>query len=383
MKVALVYDKLTTMGGAERILLALSEIFPDAPLFTSVYDEKNAYFAKVFKVKTSFLQKIPFAKHHQEYFNFLFPLAFESFSFDKYDMVISVTSAQAKGIITKPQTFHLCYCLTPTRYLWQQHDLYLKSRNFGVFTNLIQAVIGKIWLNLKKWDEIAKERPDFYFAIANEVKNRLKNYYHKSALVVYPPVDISTFTPPKDNEKEKNTSRLILNKPYYLIVSRLVPYKMIDLAIYAFNKLKLNLVIIGRGMDEKKLKNIATGSISFITKKLTDEELRQYYLYCQALIVPQEEDFGLSILEAQSCGKPVIAFKSGGALEIIKEGITGEFFSPQSSDALAKAVEKFQSVNYNPASCRKQAEKFAKDDFKKNFLKNLLEQYNLYKEKIK
>jgi len=351
MKVALVYDRINKWGGAERVLLALHRLFPDAPLYTSVYDKKKAPWADVFDVRVSFLQKFPFAVRHELYAP-LMPLAFESFNFDGYDLVISVTSEAAKGILTKPQTKHVCYMLTPTRYLWSGYKEYFK--------NPILKLISKpvIWY-LRRWDKIVSERPDEYIAISKEVKDRVAKYYGRKSTVVYPPADNIP-----SGENNKNTGN------YFLIVSRLVSYKRIDLAIKAFNKLKLPLKIIGSGQQMRKLRQMAGPTIEFVGS-LTDKELVSYYSECRALIFPGFEDFGLTIVEAQSFGKPVIAFRAGGALETIIEGKTGIFFNYQSAESLEEAVIKFNKLEFDPKDCIAQAQKFNFEQFKINFMKRI------------
>lgn len=358
MKVALVYDRVNKIGGAERVLLALHEIYPDAPLYTAVYDPKGAPWAAVFpKVIPSFLQKLPFAKSHHEAYPWLTPLAFESFNLDEFDVVISVTSAEAKGIITKPGTLHICYCLTPTRYLWQSYWDYFKNPVWRVLT---MSLVVK----LRLWDQITSQRPDTYLTISQNVAKRIKKYYRREAEVIYPPIDLTKFK--IKNEKSKTTNQ---NEKFFLIVSRLVPYKRIDIAIEAFNKLGLPLKIVGSGMEERKLRQMAGKNIEFIAQNLTDEELLSYYQNCRAIIFPGEEDFGLVPIEAQACGRPLIAFRGGGVLESVVEGVTGEFFSPQTPAALSKVIKQFRDEKYKPEECRKNAEKFSKEKFKEEFKK--------------
>ncbi|PIU33029.1 glycosyltransferase family 4 protein [Candidatus Shapirobacteria bacterium CG07_land_8_20_14_0_80_39_12] len=365
MKVALVYDRVNKIGGAERVLEVLHEIWPEAPLYTAVYYPPGAPWAKKFKVIPSFLNKWPLAKKHHELYPWLTPLAFESFafgtedyksstqrsgaSFSDFDLVISITSAEAKGIITKPKTKHFCYCLTPTRYLWSGYSDYFFNKGLRW---LAQPMVG--WM--RNWDKIAAQRPDEYLAISQEVQRRIKKYYHRESIVLYPPVDIEKFYPAEKNQ----------NGDYFLIVSRLVSYKKIDLAVKAFNKLCLPLKIVGTGNQMFKLKTSAASNIEFLGE-LTDQELLSYYQDCRALIFPQKEDFGLVPLEAQSCGKPVIAFAGGGALETVIEGKTGTFFKPQSVKALMEKVKNFKDKAYQAADCRKNAEKFNKEIFKKKF----------------
>ena len=365
MKVALVYDRLNKWGGAERVLLALHKLFPSAPLYTSVYDKKKAPWVLRFApskggqagqaIKTSFLQNFPFATHH-EFFAGLMPIAFESFNFDEFDLVISVTSEAAKGVITKPSTKHICYCLTPTRYLWSGYNDYFKNP-------LLKIISKPIISYLKYWDRIAAQRPDAFIAISNEVQKRIKKYYGRESIVVYPPIfnfQFSIFNQfQNSNLKYEN---------YFIIVSRLVPYKRIDLAIKVFNKLKLPLKIVGIGSEMGKLRAMSGLTIEFLGN-LTDKELVRYYSECRALIFPGIEDFGLTILEAQSFGKPVIAFRAGGALETIIEEKTGLFFNEQTVESLSEAIKHFNNIKINPEDCINQAEKFGFEMFKKEFMR--------------
>jgi glycosyltransferase involved in cell wall biosynthesis len=354
MKVALVYDRVNKWGGAERVLLALHELFPTAPLFTSVYNPQKAPWAEKFTVKPSFLQKMsPLISNH-EFIPFLMPLAFEQLSFDEYDLVISVTSEAAKGIITKPHTKHICYCLTPTRYLWSGHQEYFKNK---VFRTAVSPVVSY----LKKWDLTAAPRPDLYIAASQEVKKRIRKYYLQDADVVYPPLSLS-------ETSERIPSKTIKENGYFLIVSRFVPYKRIDLAITACNELKLPLKIIGSGREEKRLKKMAGPTIEFLGN-VSDDMLIAYYKASKALLFPGLEDFGLTIIEAQKYKKPVIAFKGGGALETIVEGKTGIFFDKQDKDSLKNAIKIFVKQKINGEDCSKQAEKFSKTVFKTAFLR--------------
>lgn len=359
MKVALVYDRVNKIGGAERVLLALHKLFPQAPLYASVYNKEKAPWAKVFDVRASFLQNFPFATRHELYAT-LMPLAFESFDFDEFDLVISVTSEAAKGIITKPGTKHICYCLTPTRYLWSGYDEYFKD---PILRFLSKPVVAY----LRFWDKIAAQRPDAYIAISKEVQSRISKYYGRESAVVYPPLTISNFQFSISNQFQNSKSK---NENYFLIVSRMVPYKKIDLAVRAFNKLKLPLKIIGTGSQIRGLKNIANSNIEFLGT-LTDKELVGYYSECRALIFPTLEDFGLTALEAQSFGKPVIAFRGGGALETIIEGKTGLFFNEQSAESLGLAIKQFNNITINPKDCIENARKYSFEKFKKNFLSNI------------
>lgn len=367
MKIALVYDRVNKWGGAERVLLALHEIWPEAPLFTSVCDLQRAPWANTFKVIPSFLQGFPLAKSNHEIYPLLMPMAFENLIFDEYDVVISVTSEAAKGIVTKPGSLHLCYCLTPTRYLWSGYEHYF---NTSLKRSLSKFPVGY----LRKWDKIAAMRPDEYIAISKTVQNRIKNYYHRESEIIYPPVEMEKFQIP-NTKFQANPKPKIQNTKYFLVVSRLVKYKKIDLVVEAFNQLGWNLKIVGVGREVRTLKKKGKSNIEFLGQ-LTDEELIGYYQNCQAVIYPQEEDFGLVPLEAQACGKPVIAFSGGGALETVVEGKTGTFFGEQTSEPLLRALRKFEELGENyfkQEDCRRQAEKFSKERFKKEF-KNLVEE---------
>lgn len=347
MKVALVYDRANKWGGAERLILALKKVFPNADLFTSVLNKNKAYWTKEFKkVNTSFLQNFPMASSFHQFYAPLMPIAFESFSFDSYDLVISVTSEAAKGIITKPKTLHICYCLTPTRYLWSGYKDYFKNP-------ILRFISKPVVSYLRIWDKIAGNRPDLYIAISKEVKMRIRKYYGRESKVIYPPVTLAKNSKPKGQISAK----------YFLIVSRLVPYKKVDIAIRACNKLKFPLKIVGTGSQELYLKLISGPTIEFLGQ-LSDLDLSSYYKNCKALIFPGVEDFGLVMAEAQSYGKPVIAYKGGGAVEIIKEGKTGEFFNEQDSNSLIKVLEKWDNKRYNSSLCIENAQRFSIERFK-------------------
>lgn len=354
MKTALLYDRVNKWGGAERVLLALHEVFPDAPLFTAVYSAENAPWAKVFpKVIPTFLQNIPFAKDKHELLGAFTPIAFENLDLTGFDLVISVTSEAAKGVIVQPPTKHICYCLTPTRYLWSGYDIY--------FNNSLLKLISKPVVNyLRDWDKIAAQRPDKMIAISHAVKKRIRKYYNRHSEVIFPPVELDNFK--IDSSKKKK------EKKFYLVVSRLVPYKMVDLAVSAFNELGLPLVVVGTGSEEEKLKNMAKDNIKFLGH-LTDAKLADYYKKCTAFIFPQEEDFGIVALEAQVAGAPVIAYKAGGALDTVIEGKTGVFFDEQSTESLKKAVEKFEKISFNQKDLIENAKRFSKQRFKREILR--------------
>lgn len=358
MKVALLYDRVNKWGGAERVLLALHELFPKAPIFTSVYHPQQASWAKTFDVRSSFLQRFSHVVSNHELYPFLMPVAFERFSFAEYDLVISLTSEAAKGIITKPGTIHICYCLTPTRYLWSGYSEYFKNPALRLFASPAVSY-------LRKWDKIAAKRPDTFVAISKEVQGRIKKYYERDSVVIYPPVALFS------EEEGRSKKQKEKNGDYFLIVSRLskfTRYKRIDLAIQACNELKLPLKIIGEGSWKKELEQMAGPTIEFLGN-VDDKKLRNYYQNCRALLFPAVEDFGLTVVEAQGFGKPVIAFRGGGALETIKEGKTGLFFDKQTKESLIQALLLFNALHFDPQASKKNAQEFSHSRFKAAFLK--------------
>lgn len=365
MKVALVYDRANRVGGAERVLMVLHKLFPEAPLYTAVYDPEGAPWAKEFDVRPSFLQRFPGAPRHHELYGWLTPLAFETFNFQDYDLVISITSAEAKAVITRPETVHICYCLTPTRYLWGDTWLHFTRYpfKFSLLGPLIKTFGQLLTTPLRMWDQVAAQRPDHYLTISETVKVRIKKYYGREAKVIYPPVEVEKFR----SKGKGGSCRPGLLKGYFLVVSRLVPYKRVDIAVEAFNRLGLPLVVVGEGAEGKRLKRMAKSNIVF-TKRLTEPELISYYQGCQALVFPGEEDFGLVLVEAQAAGKPVVAFKGGGALESISDGQTGLLFSPQTPEALVEAVNEFGSEIFPPDHCLSNAQRFDAKRFEKAFL---------------
>jgi glycosyltransferase involved in cell wall biosynthesis len=349
MKIALVYDRVNKRGGAERVLEALHQLWPEAPLFTAVFNPKRAAWAKVFpQVIPSFLQSFPGAKNHHEFYPALTPLAFESFNFSGFDVVISVTSAEAKAIITLPKTLHLCYCLTPTRYLWSHRHAYRKESGLGFW-------LGGIQKYLQRNDLVYAQRPDVYVAISETVQKRIKRYYHRDSTVIYPSVQSKKFM----TDKPKTGK-------YYLLVSRLVAYKRVALAIKAFNRLGEPLVIVGSGRERQRLEQLAKANIRF-AGWVNEDDLTSYYQNCHALIMPQQEDFGIVSVEAQAAGKPVISYSRGGAAETIIDGKSGILFKEASVDSLIDAVKQFKSTRWDRQLIADQAQKFDEEIFKHQF----------------
>jgi glycosyltransferase involved in cell wall biosynthesis len=353
-KVALVYDRVNKWGGAERVLLALHEIFPKAPLYTAVYSRKNAKWAKVFpKVITTFLGRLPMLQDKHELLGSFTPFAFEQVDLSEYDLVVSVTSEAAKGIITGVKTKHICYMLTPTRYLWSGFEEYFRNKVLKWLSNPIVNY-------LKWWDIYAARRPDKIVAISNAVRRRIKKYYYLPSTVIFPPVNV--------NIKKKDLKVMAKRKNYYLMVGRFVPYKKFDLAIETFNKLGLPLYIVGTGSDGLRLFTLAKKNITFLGE-VSEEKLKKLYMECKAFIFPQEEDFGIVSVEAQAYGAPVIAFKAGGALDTVKNNVTGILFPRQEVDSLAQAIAQFNNQTFSQRRLLANAKRFSKERFIKEFKK--------------
>jgi glycosyltransferase involved in cell wall biosynthesis len=351
MKVALVYDRVNKFGGAERVLLALHRLFPDAPLYTLVYDRQSTPWADDFKVIPSLLNKFKFLRTKHEWLAPIAALGFESFDLREFDVVISITSTDAKAIITKPDQLHICYCLTPTRYFWSGEGEYASE-------NKIKYIPRWFYKYLRTTDLLISKRPDEYIAISDEVKRRIQKYYHRDSSIIYPSID--------DKFYSKKFTPMI-DRDYYLIVGRLVPYKKTALAIMACNTLKKPLLVVGTGSELGYLKSLAGKTIMF-TGAIDDASLINIYKNAKAVIFPQEEDFGLVPVEAQACGTPVIAYAKGGALETVIENKTGIFFEDQTVDSLKKAIIRFEKLALKPEDCHKNALRFNDATFRKNFL---------------
>ncbi len=348
MRVALVHEFLNQMGGGEKVLEAFHEIWPQAPVFTIVADPKivKKYFTN-YRIIPSFIQRLPFAVKKYRWYLPLMPTAIERFDFSDFDVVLSDSSAYGKGVVTLPKTLAITYCYTPTRYLWQDTQIYTRHLKEG---KLIGKILPPFLTYLRMWDRLAIERADQIVAISRCVQRRIIKYYQQKSELIYPPVETDQFyISPQIGD-------------YYLVVSRFRPYKRIDLAIQAFNKMKIPLKIIGSGED-KNLKKMAGPNIEFLGF-VNDQEKAKYLSHCRAVIFPQEEDFGLVPLEAMASGRPVIAYRSGGALETVIEGKTGTFFDEQTWEALADKVIRFKPEKFDPLEIRQFALGFSKERFK-------------------
>lgn len=365
MKVALIHDHLAQDGGAEKVLKVLAELFPDAPIYTLLFEPKNAnkYYSNR-HIETSIIQKLPFGVSHYQWYMPFMPMAVEFFDLSGYDLVISDTSSFAKGVITSTHTLHICYCHTPTRYLWSDTHQYINELKYNkYFKKIISLVLNYI----RMWDKLAADRVDKYIANSYFVAKRIKKYYKRESTVIYPPVQIEQF---KISDKIGD---------YFLIGGRLAPYKRVDIVIEAFKKLGKKLKIFGDGVDLTHLKKIAgeDSNIEFLGR-VNDEAKADLYRHCLAFINPQEEDFGITMVEAMASGRPVIAYQSGGALEIVKSGITGEFFSQQITDSLAEAILKFDQSNFDPQTIKQHAEQFSVERFKKEIKNFVDEEYRKF-----
>lgn len=352
-KIAIVHDWLTNFAGAEQVVRSLLEIFPEAPVYTSMYKpEKLPQVFRDKKVYTTSLQKYSFIPHQ-----LLFPMmgkAFEEFDLSDYDVVISSSHASSKGIITKPETLHISYCHTPTRYLWSHYFEYLDQMQFGLLNPLVKWRMPKIAYKLRMWDRLAADRVDLWVANSKNTAKRINKYYRKNATVIYPPVNTSLF------------SLSTTTKNYYLICSRLIPYKKIDLVIETFNELGKELIVVGTGPLEKEFKKMAKKNIK-ILGRVSDEELKQYYNQAKAFIFPAEEDFGIVPIESMASGRPVIAYGKGGATETVIEGKTGIHFEEQTKASLKKAIKKFEEMSFDSTAIRNYALQFSNENFKKKF----------------
>jgi len=355
MRVALVHEWLTSIAGSERVLLTLHELYPDAPIFTSVYSPEAFPMLADADVRTSFLQKVPFARRKHQAFPHLRAVAFEQFDLSEYDVVISSCHAESKGVITRPETLHICYCYTPIRYYWSGYHHYLENPRYGILNPLIRLVMPYMTNYLRVWDRCAADRVDAFVGISEYVARRIRKYYRRDAHVIYPPVNTAWLKPSESCGD------------YFLVAGRLIPYKRTDIVVEAFNRLGLPLKIAGTGTEFESLRELAGPNIEFCGR-VSDRELGELYSRCQALIFPPEEDFGIVPLEAMAAGRPVIAYRAGGALETVVEGETGVFFDRQDAEALMEAVRDFDPGSFKPEKAREQALKFDVEVFKKKVL---------------
>jgi len=357
MKTAIVHDWFAEYAGSERCVESFNNLFPDADIFSLVdllSDKERKIITKGKPVHTSFIQKMPFAKTKHRYYLALFPAAIERFDLSGYDLVISSSHAVAKGVLTNSSQLHICYCHTPIRYAWELREQYLKES--GLDSGIKKILVTKVLDYLKNWDLKTSHRPDFFIANSNHVADRIKRYYNRDSIVVYPPVDVHKFD---ENEVKED---------FYLTASRLVPYKRIDLIVEAFNKMPdKKLVVIGKGPELKKIRKIAGSNINLLGYQ-ESAVLKDYMQRAKAFVFAAEEDFGIIVIEAMSCGTPVIALNYGGTSETVIDGKTGIHFTEQTSESIMDGVNKFEcSVNsFDTQIIRNHAEQFSRKIFEEN-----------------
>lgn len=349
MKIAIVHYWLVGMRGGEKVVEALCELFPDADVFTHVYNPSAISEAiKKHRIHTSFIHKLPGAIRYYQCYLPLMPIALEQLNLKNYDLVISSESGPAKGIVIPPETLHVCYCHTPMRYVWPMYHDYQETAGW-----LKRILMPPVIHYLRMWDLVSASRVDQFITNSAYVARRVMRYYRRKSEVVPPPVDTDAFTPSN------------IREDFYLMVGQLVPYKRVDLAVEAFNRLGKRLIIIGHGEQLKRLRKAAAPNITFLGRQPLSV-LRDHYARCRALIFPGEEDFGIVPVEAMASGRPVIAFKGGGALETVVDGVTGLFFNEQTPESLVEAVERYELMETKFSSNRivQHAEQFNRQRFK-------------------
>ena len=361
MNCALIHDWLIGMRGGEKVLEEICGLFPGSDIYTLFYVPENiSPFIRNHTINQSFLQKIPGALKKYRYFLPLFPLAVRSFHLSNVDAVISISHCVAKGIRVSPDIPHFCYCLTPMRYIWDNYDAYFASSHSPL---PIRASMKLVRPYLKRWDVASSRRVDYFISISKFVARRIKDYYGRDSEVIHPPVNTAFFISDSSIPRDE----------YYLIVSALVPYKKIDIAVLTFNKLtNKKLKIVGVGPEYNRLIRLRNhNNIEFIGR-ISDERLRSLYQGAKALIHCGEEDFGIAMVEAQACGTPVIAFNRGGAAEIVNDGVTGILFSEQSTESLTNAIDSVNNKTFDYANLRKQALRFSGEMFRQKFYQYIM-----------
>lgn len=364
MKVALVHDHLAQDGGAENVLRMFQEIYPDAPIFTLVYDRDRAHPAfRKSDIRTSFIQKFPGGVRFYQAALPLMSTAVEKYDLSGFDLILSSASAFAKGVLTTPQTLHVCYCHSPTRYLWSDAHTYYKELRYN---RLIKALIPFALTKLRQWDRAAADRVDKFVANSRYVQGRIRKYYKADSTIIYPPVEVGKFRR--------------VNEPgdFYLALGRLVAYKRYDLTIKAFNATGRPLKIAGEGPELDYLQKIAGPNIEFLGR-VDDKTRKELYARAQAFIFPQEEDFGITAIEAMASGTPVIAYGRGGALETVIPGKTGLLFAEQTVDSLVDALNRFWRQDFDSEEICRHAAQFSEKRFKKevkNFVEKSWEEFN-------
>ncbi|MCK4304223.1 MAG: glycosyltransferase [Candidatus Eisenbacteria sp.] len=351
MRVALVHDWLTGMRGGEKCLEVFCQLYPDAPIYTLVHRPGTvSEQIERHRIVTSFLQRAPFGKSRYQRYLPLFPAAIERFDLRGYDLVLSSSHAVAKGVVVHPGTQHVCYCHTPMRYVWLAYEQYFGSGRYRFPASWLLPSVAT-WLRM--WDRTTAAGVDRFIANSQNVASRIRRYYGREAQVVHPWVDTGAFTPDASVERED----------FYLVISALVPYKRLDLAIEAAREMGRELVVIGSGVERKRLERLAGSSARF-SGWLPSEQLLNVLRRTRALLFPGEEDFGIVPLEAMACGTPVVAYGVGGALETVVDGQTGVFFRQQTAKSLVRALRRLDALDLSPAAARRRAEQFSRERFR-------------------
>ena len=356
MNVALIHDHLAQLGGAEKILKAFTEIFPQAPVYTLLYRPDNVRrFFSGLDMRASFLQNIPGGINKYQWCMPLMPSAIESFDLKSYELILSSASSFAKGVIAAPQATHICYCHTPTRYLWHYSNQYIDELPVPL---LMKKIIPVYLSRMRQWDIAAAQRADYFIANSQTTRQRIRAYYRRDSVIINPPVDTHRFIIAEKTDE------------YFLTGGRLTPYKRFDVTIQTFNKLSLPLIIFGEGPDEARLRRLAGSSVKFLGD-ISDEKKVKLFARCRAFIHPQEEDFGITKIEAMASGRPVIAYRAGGAVETVTPGETGILFTEQTWESLADAVLRFiytDEFNFDPQKIKQFAERFGVERFKREIV---------------
>jgi glycosyltransferase involved in cell wall biosynthesis len=348
--VALVHDWLNQVGGAENVLEVLVRMFPGAPVYTSMYaPDRMPPVYRDWDIRTTFMQRLPgVAAHHQAYLPF-YPLAFSGLKLDDHALILSNKSGFCHGVPTPAGAVHICYCLAPTRFLWQ----YQAYRAREALPPAVDLALRPAIAALRRWDYAAAQRVNHFIAISTEIRQRIRDFYGRESTIIFPPVDVARFVPSGDGPGD-----------YYLAGGRLIPYKRLDLAVRACSELGLKLVVYGDGRDRTALEKIAGPTVRFVGR-VSWEELVALFQHAKAFIFPGLEDFGIAPLEAQAAGRPVIAYAGGGALDTVLAGETGEFFTEQTVDALRATLACFEPADYSPLACRANAERFGVERFER------------------
>jgi glycosyltransferase involved in cell wall biosynthesis len=348
-KIAIVHDWLTNMGGAEPLVLEIHKLYPEAPIYTSVYNKDAMPAFKDCDVRTTYLQKwLPkFIRYKHVLWPVLRARAFRKLDLSEFDIIISSSSAEAKAVRKRPDAVHICYCHTPTRYYWSHYEEFKKEFNFGPLTPFIRPFIPFFIKRMRKLDLESVKGVDYFIANSTITQSRIKEYYNRPSTVVYPPIDTERFTPPVKSEREG-----------FVVWGRHVPYKRFDIAVEACNRLEVPLTVIGTGPDTERLKNIAGPTVTF-PGRISDDELNEVAWHSKAFLFPNEEDFGMSAAEALAAGTPVIAYAKGGALDIVQDGETGILFPEQTVESLVEAMKRFEEYSFLPATLHRKSKRFA------------------------